>query len=65
MKELRISSGGRRLRVLFMFDPRGTAILLLGGDKTGSWSSWYTDAVEMADELYDIYRELREEGELT
>jgi len=33
MKELRISSGGA-LRVLFAFDPRRTAVLLLGGDKS-------------------------------
>ena len=34
MKELRISKAGS-LRVLFAFDPRRHAILLLGGDKTG------------------------------
>ena len=63
MKELRISAGGRRLRVLFAFDPRGTAILLFGGDKTGQWAGWYADAVAMADELYETYLgELRDEG---
>lgn len=34
MKELRASEGGV-LRVLFAFDPRRQAILLLGGDKSG------------------------------
>lgn len=63
MKELRVSSGGRRLRVLFAFDPRGTAILLVGGDKTGSWSTWYADAVADADDRYDEHlTDLREEG---
>ena len=65
MKELRVSAGGRRLRVLFLFDPRGTAVLLLGGDKTGSWSDWYADAVAQADEIYERYlADLRAEGEL-
>ena len=65
MKELRVSTGGRRLRVLFVFDPRSAAVLLIGGDKTGRWSQWYRDAVPLADELYESYlRELHSEGEL-
>lgn len=36
MKELRVSKEGQ-LRVLCVFDPRRTAILLLGGNKTGRW----------------------------
>ena len=35
MRELRTQSGGRPLRSLYAFDPLRTAILLLGGDKTG------------------------------
>lgn len=54
MKELRISSGGA-LRILFAFDPRRTAILLLGGDKSGQWNEWYRVAVPLADDLYDEY----------
>ena len=62
MKELR-SVQADALRVLFIFDPRRQAILLLGGDKSGEWDSWYTCAVPAADDLYDVYlRELREEG---
>jgi hypothetical protein len=38
MKELICSSAGD-LRILFIFDPRRVAILLLGGDKTGHWRS--------------------------
>jgi hypothetical protein len=37
MKELRAAKGGA-LRVLFSFDPRRQAILLLGGDKSGEWN---------------------------
>lgn len=61
MKELRPRGG--HLRILFAFDPRRAAILLLGGDKTGQWSSWYEQAIPRADELYDEHlRELRDEG---
>lgn len=41
MKEIIGNSDGQQLRVLFMFDPRTTAILLIGGDKTGRWQAWY------------------------
>ena len=62
MKELRAARGGA-LRVLFMFDPRRQVILLLGGDKSGAWNTWYRKAVPVADELYDTYlNELRTEG---
>jgi hypothetical protein len=63
MKELRPRGG--HLRMLFAFDPRRTAILLLGGDKTGRWQSWYQQAIPQADQLYDEYlEELRREGKL-
>lgn len=62
MKELRAAKGGA-LRVLFMFDPRGQVILLLGGDKSGEWSARYEWAVPAADDLYDDYLdELKREG---
>ena len=62
MKELVCNEEGA-LRVLFLFDPRRTAILLLGGDKTGIWDKWYETAVPEADNLYDTYlEELKREG---
>ena len=62
MKELRVSQGGA-LRVLFAFDPRRHAILLLGGDKSGEWAEWYMWAIPLADDLYDTHlQELRAEG---
>ena len=62
VKELRASKGGV-LRVLFAFDPRRHAILLLGGDKSGDWKSWYSTAIPEADDLYDTnLQELRDEG---
>ena len=50
IKELRCSSDGT-LRVLFMSDPRRTAILLLGGNKSGRWQEWYRAAIPTADAL--------------
>jgi hypothetical protein len=61
MKELRPRGG--HLRVLFAFDPRRSAILLLGGDKTNRWEAWYRTAIPVADALYDDHLEtLRREG---
>jgi hypothetical protein len=63
MRELRVQHGGRPLRVLYAFDPRRTAILLLGGDKTGS-RRWYEQNVPRADALYGRHlRDLAREGE--
>lgn len=60
MKELRPRRG---LRILFAFDPRRTAILLLGGDKTNRWNDWYVEMIPRADRLYDEHLEaLEEEG---
>jgi hypothetical protein len=50
LKELRPQSGN--IRVLFVFDPRRTAILLIGGDKTGRWSAWYAVTIPIAERLY-------------
>lgn len=62
MKELRPIVYGN-IRVLFAFDPRRHAILLIGGDKTGQWKRWYAEYIPMADDLFDAYlKELREEG---
>ena len=36
MRELRVQHGGRPYRILYAFDPRRSAILLIGGDKTGN-----------------------------
>jgi hypothetical protein len=35
MRELRVQSGGDPYRVFYAFDPRRTAILLIGGNKVG------------------------------
>ncbi len=62
MRELRIQHQGRPVRVFYAFDPRRTAILLLGGDKTGD-DRFYERMVPKADALYDEYlEELKREG---
>lgn len=61
MRELRIQVGGAPYRVLYAFDPRRDALLLLGGDKTGD-EAWYTKYVPIADALFDRHLEsLKEE----
>jgi hypothetical protein len=62
MKELRIQHSGRPYRVLFAFDSRRCAILLIGVDKTGN-DRWYDGFVPMADAPYDQHLEtLKSEG---
>lgn len=51
LKELRPKAGS--IRILFVFDPRRMAILLVGGDKTDQWDEWYRDNVPVAERLYD------------
>jgi hypothetical protein len=54
MRELRIQHQGRPYRVLYAFDPSRKAVLLVGGDKTGS-DRWYSTYVPIADRVYDEY----------
>ena len=62
MRELRVQSGGRPLRILYAFDPRRSAILLIGGAKTGDKRS-YDRMIPVADSLYDTHlKELGQEG---
>ncbi len=56
MRELRGKVRERHLRVLYAFDPRRTALLLLGGDKTGD-PNWYERNVPRADDLFDRHLE--------
>lgn len=62
MRELRIQHAGKPYRVLYAFDPRRNALLLIGGDKTGH-DRWYDEFVPIADALYDQHIEdLKKEG---
>jgi hypothetical protein len=58
MRELRIQHEGKPYRALYAFDPRRTAFLLIGGDKTGN-DRWYEEYVPRADAIYEQHlREL-------
>lgn len=62
MRELRVQHQGRPYRVLYAFDPRRTAILLIAGDKTGD-DRFYDTVVPIADRLYDEHlAQLKREG---
>lgn len=54
MRELRVQSGGKPLRVFYAFDPRRSAILLIGGDKTND-KRFYDRMIPVADDLYDTH----------
>lgn len=62
MRELRVQHHGQPHRILYAFDPRRTAILLLGGCKAGD-ERWYVVHVPVADRLYDEHiAQLEREG---
>jgi hypothetical protein len=65
MKELRVTNKKRLYRILFVFDPERTALLLIGGDKRGD-KRFYQRMIPLADKLYDQHlEELRKKHENT
>src|ERR1022692_402047 len=64
MRELRTQSAGRPLRTLYAFNPLRSAILLIGGEKTGD-DRWYEKFVPIADRLFEEHLvELKKEGRI-
>src|SRR5438093_601951 len=64
MRELRTQSAGRPLRTLYAFNPLRSAILLIGGEKTGD-DRWYEKFVPIADRLFERHLlELKKEGSI-
>jgi hypothetical protein len=62
MRELRIQHKGEPYRVLYAFDPRRVALLLIGSYKGGD-DRWYEKYVPLADRLFaDHLQELEREG---
>jgi hypothetical protein len=59
LRELRIQSRGRPLRVLYAFDPERQAVLLIGADKTGD-DRFYERMIPAAERIWKEY--LRETG---
>jgi hypothetical protein len=60
MKELRVQYHGSPYRILYAFDPRRSAYVILGGDKTGD-ALWYERNIPKADAIYA--KHLKEIGE--
>jgi hypothetical protein len=58
LRELRVQSGGRPLRIFYAFDPLRQAVLLLGDDKTGD-NRFYTTRIPIAEAIWEAY--LREQ----
>ncbi|MCK0441150.1 type II toxin-antitoxin system RelE/ParE family toxin [Gordonia alkaliphila] len=57
LKELR--PPGTTIRILFIFDPDSTAVLLVAGDKRGQWTKWYPKAMREAERRYDEWLQAR------
>ena len=64
MRELRIQHAGEPYRVLYAFDPRRNAILLIGGKKTGD-DRWYDKYIPIADALYEKHLKTLRKEKLT
>ena len=52
IRELRIQHKGKPYRIIYVFDPRRTAILLIGGKKAGG-RRWYDKYVPLAERIYE------------
>ncbi|MHB1559435.1 MAG: type II toxin-antitoxin system RelE/ParE family toxin [Isosphaeraceae bacterium] len=52
LKELRVQYAGEPWRILFAFDPRRRAILLVGGNKVGDEKGWYRENIPIAEHRY-------------
>ena len=56
LKELRVQHLGKPWRILFVFDPRRQAILLVGGNKQSD-KRWYQKNILIAEKRYQRYLE--------
>ena len=59
LKELRPGT----VRILFVFDPWRSSILLVAGDKAGQWNAWYREAIPLAEQRYETYLKERAQEE--
>ncbi len=64
IRELRIQHKGRPHRILYAFDPRRAAILLIGGRKTGG-KRWYEKYVPLGESIYEEHLKSLQEEEDT
>ena len=64
LRELRIKSSGHALRVFYAFDPRRSAVLIVGGDKTGQNSdAFYRSMVVTTERIWHEYLAEQQRGE--
>ncbi|HEX4497430.1 MAG TPA: type II toxin-antitoxin system RelE/ParE family toxin [Thermoanaerobaculia bacterium] len=54
LRELRVQSSGRPLRIVYAFDPQRQAVLILGGDKTGD-DRFYAWMIPRAETIWERY----------
>lgn len=54
LRELRVQSNGRPLRIFYAFDPARQAVLLIGGDKTGD-NRFYENMIPQAERIWKEY----------
>ena len=55
MKELRIQSKGKPIRVFYAFDPHRSGIVLCGKHKTGTDKRFYAEMLPLAEREYGVY----------
>lgn len=53
LKELRCGT----MRVIFAFNNRRKAVLLVGGDKRDDWDAFYRREIPRADDLFDEFKD--------
>ncbi len=51
LKEVRFEYKGAPIRILFAFDPKQQAVIMLGGDKSQD-KKWYKKNIQIAERLY-------------
>ncbi len=54
LRELRVQSKGRPIRVLYAFDPARSAVLLIGGEKKGQ-PRFYERMIRISERLWNEY----------
>ncbi len=60
LRELRTDINDRAYRMLYVFDPKRNAVMLLGGDKSGV-KRWYEKSIIKAEKIYEKYLETEED----
>lgn len=60
LKELRVQHHGQPHRILFAFDSKREALLILGGNKASN-KRWYSKAISRAETIYARHSEELEE----